>query len=187
MSKIISQGHFTAIGMRAKIEDDDAIVINTCGNNDTRQRGTPNSWVWCNPTNRAIIHPYHDIQAVSVECLWQGTKIKPGMIGPDLECLGGEWRRGKGKRPVGAYAGLGQPLITSPGEARRAIYIPAFARLVNHWLQDSEVAEWVQQAKEYDGAIYLRDFDTGRGVDRDGPMSHAWLLCEFLNNGEWPK
>ena len=183
---IVSQGHFTAIGMRTKVEDDLALVINTCGRNDTAERGEPNSWVWCNPTNRAIIHPYHDVQAVSVECLWQGTKIRVGMTGPDPITLAGDWRRGKGRRPIGAYAGPGQPLITTPGAARRAIYIPAYRNLVEHWLKDEEVASWVREAKEYDGAVYLRDHDTGRGIDRNGPMSHAWLLCEFLNHGEWP-
>ena len=109
-----------------------------------------------------------------------------GYTTPDLACLIGEWRSGKGKRPVGAYAGHGMPLITSPGAARRAIYIPAYRNLVEHWLLDEEVISWVQQAIEYNGSVYLRDHYTGRGVDRNGPMSHAWLLCEFLNHSVWP-
>ena len=184
---IISQGHFTAVGMRIKIPDAAAIVINTCGGNDTAGKGTPTNWVWCNPTNRAVVIPYHDIDAVSVECLWQGTKMFPGMDRPHRACLLGDWRFGKGKRPLGAYAGPKQPLITSPGEARRKIYIPAYRHLVVHWMRDDEVWSWIEQAKAHPYPVYLRDFDTGRGVDRNGPMSHAWLLCEFLNTGDWPK
>lgn len=124
-------GKFTAIGMRTPEKDlpDDAIIINTCGKNDTAEKGDPNSWTWCNPTNRAIQHPYQDIVAVSVECLWQGTKIRQGMTRPDPTVIGGNWRAGKGKRPIGAYAGPNQPLITTPGEARRKIYVPAFRNL----------------------------------------------------------
>ena len=182
---IVIQGHLTAIGMRTPITDPYALVINTCGRNDTAEPGDPISWAWCNPTNRAITHQYHDIQAVSVECLWQGTKILRGATGPDPLTLAGNWRRGKAKRPIGAYAGPGQPLITSPGAARRAIYIPAFRNLVTHWLAVSEVQDWVSRVHAHDGPVYLRDHDTGRGIDRNGPMSHAWLLCEFLNSGNW--
>lgn len=186
MAKIQIMGHFTAIGMRTKVEDQNALVINTCGKNDTNERGSEISWVWCNPTNRAITHHYQDITAVSVECLWQGTKIRKGMNGPDLETLNGDWRRGKGKRPIGAYAGPGQPLITTPGEARRKIYVPAFKNLIEHWLRDDIVKDWLEKAINHTGSVYLRDHDTGRGIDRNGPMSHAWLFATFLNTGEWP-
>lgn len=179
-------GHFTAIGMRTKIDDPTALIINTCGHNDTDERGTPASWVWSNPTNRIITHAYAGIEAVSVECLWQGTKIKPGMTEPDPITLAGDWRRGKGKRPTGAWAGTEQPLITTPGAARRAIYIPAFQRLINHWLQDPQVQAWVDAARAHPGPAFLRDFDTGRGIDRNGPMSHAWVLATWLNTGCWP-
>lgn len=183
-------GKFTAIGMRTPAKDmqPNALVINTCGKNDTNERGTPDSWVWCNPTNRAINHYYHDLTAVSVECLWQGTKIlrdNPTNI-PDNVTLMGDWRRGKGRAPRGAYAGPDQPLITSPGQARRAIYLPAFKNLIDYWMQDEQVKQWVNDAFHHDGPVYLRDHDTGRGIDRNGPMSHAWLFCEFLNNQEWP-
>jgi hypothetical protein len=78
--------------------------------------------------------------------------------------------------------------ISSPGQARRQIYLPAFRNLIEHWLNTSEtVRQFVCFACEHDGDVYLRDFDTGRGIDRNGPMSHAWLFAEFLNNdGVWP-
>lgn len=183
---INSMGQFTAIGMRVKVADPNALVINTCGANDTADRGTPTSWAWCNPTNRAIVHHYQDITAASVECLWQGCKLRTGETTPRQEVLQGAWRLGKGKRPAGAYAGPGQPLITTPGEARRRIYLPAFKNLVEHWLADPQVAAWVNQARQHPGPVYLRDHDTGRGLDRNGPMSHAWLFATFLNTGSWP-
>lgn len=180
-------GKITAIGMRAKVDNPAALVINTCSGNDTAERGGPTRWAWANPTNRAITHPYHDVTAVSVECLWQGCKLLPGHTGPDPDILAGAWKKNKGKRPMGAYAGPGQPPITTPGEARRRIYLPAFRNLVDHWLNtDDQVLAWVGDALKHPGRVYLRDFDTGRGLDRNGPMSHAWLLAEYLNKGHWP-
>lgn len=186
MSKITSMGHFTAIGMRVKVVDPTALIINTCGQNDTNERGSETSWVWCNPTNRALTHRYEDIEAVSVECLWQGCKLREGEAKPRDEVLKGNWRLGKGRRPVGAYAGPGKPLLCTPGSARRAIYIPAFRALIEHWLRDQTVQAWLNAAKAHQGPVYLRDHDTGRGIDRNGPMSHAWLLAVFLNSGVWP-
>lgn len=186
---IESMGKFTAIGMRLKVEEPKALVINTCGKNDTSDKGDMKSWSWANPTNRIIPHPYEDVKAVSVECLWQGTKIMSGTLltNENIAALLGNWRYGKGKRPVGAYAGKDKPLIRNVPEARRKIYLPAYERLLKHWLQDTEVARWVQIARDWDGPVYLRDFDTGRGVDRPAPMSHAWVLAVFLNTGAMPK
>ena len=186
MAGIKSMGHFTAIGMRMKVNDPSALVVSTCGRNDTRARGDALNWAWSNPTNRALAHEYAGITAVSVECLWQGAKVFEEGGRPDLETLRGDWRRGKARRPVGAWAGEGEPLIRTPGEARRRIYIPAFRNLIEYWLKDREVAHWVEQARRHQGPVYLRDFDTGRGVDRNGPMSHAWVLATWLNTGEWP-
>lgn len=187
---IVTMGHFTAIGMRAKVEDPTALVINTCGQNDTAERGTPTSWVWSNPTNRAITHTMAadpTIQAASVECLWQGTKILTQNGTPNQPCLAGNWRLGKAKRPIGAWNGPNQPLITNPGEARVKIYIPAFSALIQHWMQDPIIQSWVQTARNHQGPVYLRDHDTGRGIWRNGPMSHAWVLATWLNTGQWPK
>lgn len=183
-------GKFTAIGMRtAKTKlPTPHRIINTCGQNDTAEFGDEDTWVWSNPTNRAIRHQYHDVEAVSVECLWQGTKILSdnSTLRPDPTTLEGDWRRGKGKKPKGAYAGPDIPLITSPGIARRLIYVPAYKRLIEHWLEDERVLVTLDGCRRFEGYVFLRDHDTGRGLDRNGPMSHAWLLCMFLNNSEWP-
>ncbi len=183
---IESMGKFTSIGMRTKVSDTTALVINTCGANDTTERGDYHSWSWSNPTNRKFSHVYCALTAVSTEALWQGMKIRPGMTEPDFATLAGDWRRGKGKKPIGAWAGFGQPLITSPGAARRAIYIPAFRRQIESWLEDDTVMGWIVDAKEHPGPVFLRDHDTGRGIDRNGPMSHAWVLAMWLNTGKWP-
>jgi hypothetical protein len=196
MSQIVKMGKFTAIGMRVKVDDPKALIINTCGQNDTTERGTFTSWVWCNPTNRAAAFIYCGtdltITAVSPECMWQGTKIFVPNGRPNPEVLNGNWRGGKAKRPIGAWNGVDEkgvpkPLITNPGEARLKIYLPAFKKLINHWLDgDSQVQQWVEAARAHSGDVYLRDHDTGRGIMRNGPMSHAWLLAEYLNNGDWP-
>lgn len=179
-------GKFTAIGMRARVTDPEALIVNTCSGNDTSEIGDDRRWSWANPTNRIIPHPYQDIVACSVEALWQGTKLLAGQDRPDPDILQGNWRKHKGKRPAGAYAGPGQPLITNPGEARRKIYIPAFDRLVQHWLQHPEVRDRLDRARQHPGPVFLRDHDTGRGIDRNGPLSHAWVLAYYLNHSQWP-
>ncbi len=190
---IKTMGKFTAIGMRTKVADENALIINTCGRNDTAEIGTATSWVWSNPTNRVLTHRYHDIEAVSVEALWQGTKITKRTqaaghgLRPDPTIIAGDWRKGKGKRPIGAYAGPGQPLITTPGEARRAIYLPAFERLIRHGLRNTTINRWIRDAIDHDGPVSCAITTPGRGVDRNGPMSHAWVLATFLNTGEFPR
>jgi hypothetical protein len=179
-------GHFTAIGMRESVTDPQSMVINTCGGNDSSKPGSLFDWKWANPTSRRITHQYHNVEAVSVECLWQGTKIFDPNGHPDPLTLSGDWRRGKAKRPIGAYAGPSAPLITDPGEARRQIYIPAYKRLFEAWQESEEVRQWLEVARAWNGQVYLRDFDTGRGVNRRSPMSHAWVLAMYLNTGEWP-
>jgi hypothetical protein len=182
-------GKFTAIGMRIPVIDPNALVINTCGGNDTNRAGTETSWDWCNPTSRKVVHTHpHDpaIMAVSVECMWQGTKIFSPLEEPDQRTLQGEWRRGKGKRPIGAWDGPDLPLITHSGMARRVIYIPCYARLIGTWLAEAEIADRVARARAWPGNVYLRDHDTGRGVMTTRPMSHAWVLAMYLNNGVWP-
>jgi hypothetical protein len=181
---IKTMGHFTAIGMRQKVDDNDALVINTCGDNGTAEKGSMTRWSWANPTNTKIQHACPTdpkYTAVSTECMWQGTKIFIEGGKPDLATLNGDWRRGKAKKPIGAWNGE-NPLICTPGEARIAIYIPTFKNQVEYWLKDEEVASWLKQAKSHSGPVYLRDHDTGRGVHRKGPMSHAWLLAEYLNS-----
>lgn len=186
-------GKFTAIGMREEVDDPNALIINTCSDNDTVRKGDYTHWSWCNPTNRAITIECGtdpNITAVSPECAWQGTKIFNFNGRPNKTVLNGEWRRGKAKRPIGAWNGevdgKPNPYINNVGMARAKIYIHAYNQLILHWLKDQEVHDWVIQADGHDGDVYLRDFDTGRGVKRSGPMSHAWLLAMYLNNGEWP-
>ncbi len=97
----------------------------------------------------------------------------------------------KGARGVSTEAGHlngdGAPLLTTPGGARRAIYIPAFRSQVERWLSASEsLRDRVERLRSDPRPAFLRDYDTGRGIDRDGPMSHAWVLAMWLNTGEWP-
>ncbi len=191
MKTIERMGKFTAIGMRTPTPEG-ALVINTCADNDTDATGTLTRWSWSNPTNRrypALYNPQPGevVQAASTEAMWQGTKIFAPGGRPDERTLAGDWRHGKAKRPIGAWAGEGQPLLTTAGAARRAIYLPAFRSQIEHWIFDSaKVREWLDEAGKWQGDIFLRDFDTGRGVERNGPMSHAWVLATYLNTSRWP-
>jgi hypothetical protein len=194
---------FIPIGMRAKTPTD-GLVVNTCSGNDSCERGDLVNWTWSNPTNRrfAAVHPNDpECVAVSVECLWQGTKLfdpekrdwkgcllrgRDTGLRPDEVTLAGDWRRGKKKRPVGAWDGPDNPILTTPGAARRAIYIPAYRWQIESWLADQEVAEIVARARTH-SRVYLRDHDTGQGVDRHAPMSHGWLLSVYMNKGTMPE
>lgn len=175
---------FTPIGMRTKTPEG-AQVINTCSDNDTSETGNATRWSWSNPTNRrypAIHKNDAGCAAISLECLWQGTKIRGNANEPDAQTLAGDWRRGKGKKPRGAWNGPNRPLITTPGEARREIYLPAFITQIHRQLTENAAARALLDAAMRDPRpAYLRDFDTGQGIDRNGPMSHAWVLATILN------
>lgn len=184
MATIEWMGKYTAVSMRASLPDD-TLIINTCSDNDTDQTGDATRWSWTNPTNRRYWATHKndpECTAVSLECLWQGTKIMQGQSSPDYKILGGDWRKGKGRRPIGAWNGPGRGLITNPGTARREIYVPAFVTQLHQQLYDnSKASRLLREATAHDGRIALRDFDTGRGIDRNGPMSHAWVLSIILN------
>jgi len=192
-------GQFTAIGMRTKVSDPNALIINTCSHNGLATKGDFTRWSWANPTNTAVLFTCPtdpNYTAVSVECMWQGTKIFKEGDKPNVDVMHGNWRGGKKKKPLhppgfcwprrGAWNGPDRPLISDPGQARVAIYIPCYKQLIEHWMEDPEIVEWVERARNHPYLVYLRDYDTGRGVFNHGPMSHAWLLCEFLNTGKWP-
>jgi hypothetical protein len=179
--------NFIATGMRTKLPEG-AHAVNTCIRNDTAETGSGTAWAWSNPTNRMFPATHKndpECSAVSLECLWQGTKIRTAGTGPDQQILRGYWRRGKGRRPIGAWNGPNRPLITSPGEARREIYLPAFVNQLHRQLTENVAArEMLLDAIATHDTIYLRDFDTGQGVDRNGPMSHAWVMATILNGDD---
>ena len=180
-------GKFTAVGMRVGLPPG-AIVINTCSGNDTSDAGGDFDWAWSNPTNRMFRASFEGANAASTECLWQGLKSIKGRPCPDPMTLAGDWRRGKAKRPAGHWGGAYAAfLIADPGAARRRIYIPAFRSQIERWLESSvAVLDRVERARRDRRQVFLRDWDTGRGVDNRGPMSHAWVLAEWLNTGRWP-
>ena len=181
-------GTFIPAGMTDDILDPHALVINTCTGNDTDLAGDEHNWVWANPTNRKFGHEYHGREAVSVAALWQGTKVYGPINEPDEFALAGDWRRGKGRAPRGAWAGPGEDLISDIGAARRAIFLPAYKYQIMSWVVgDDKVGEMVHKARHHEGPVYLRDFDTDQGLDNPTAMSHAWLLSVWLNVGEWPK
>lgn len=181
-------GTFIPTGMREPIEDDYALIIDTCAGNDTALVGDELRWVWANPTNRRFSHRYHGLEAVSVAALWQGTKVYGPVNEPDELALAGDWRRGKGRTPRGAWAGPGEDLIDEIGEARRAIFVPAYSFQIMSWVVGNDrVQEMVHKARHHEGPVYLRDHDTEQGVDNPTAMSHAWLLAVWLNTGDWPK
>ncbi len=110
LGKFSAIGHFTPAPLGS-------IVIETCSGNDTSDPGSDLNWTWTNPTNRRYEAAYEGVSAISTQAMWQGTKAFPGEPCPDPLTLAGDWRRGKKRRPLGAWGGPGRPLITSAGEA----------------------------------------------------------------------
>ncbi len=165
-----------------------AYCVETCLDNDLPCAGSVRRWSWANPTNTRFPVEYGGIRFISVEALWQGAKVFAHDGFPDMKAatLRGQWRRAKRRRPYGHWGGPGNHPITSAGEARRRIYVPAYLLQIEQWLQDPEVAEWVAVARQQE-LVHVRDWDIGMGLDNVGPMSHGWLLAHYLNNGEMPK
>ncbi len=166
-----------------------SLCIDTCLDNDKSYPGNSRRWSWANPTNTRFVVEYGRMTFISVEALWQAAKVFIHDGQPDLgiATTPGAWRRAKKRRPFGHWGGPGKPPITTAGEARRRIYVPAYERQITQWLRDPQVAQWVLWARDYGAAsVYLRDWDTGKGLDNAGPMSHGWLLAYYLNNGRMP-
>lgn len=189
MAGIVSMGKFTAVGMRAKVPEG-SIVVNTCSGNDGAEYGDDTHWNWANPTNRRFPPQiYFGHQAASVECLWQGFKVyslRGDGSTPNLDTLAGDWRLAKGKKPLGHWDGPGRYPINDPGKARRQIYIPNYRHQIEQALIMPHVRKMVMKLRDDALPVFLRDHDTGRGVDQPKPMSHAWLLAVYLNTGLWP-
>lgn len=183
---LVPMGKFTAVGMSTVIPSG-WIVVDTCALNDTSQEGDDLRIAAFNPTNRRFGFEHRGVRGVSVEAGWQGLKDIEGRPCPDPRTLAGDWRRGKKARPRGHWNGVGEPLLTTPGSARRAIYVPAYRLQVERWLAASAtLRDRVERLRADPRPVAARDFDEGRGLDRFGPMSHSWVLCAWLNTGVWP-
>jgi len=162
----------------------DSIGIDTCHANGQNIAGDFSRWAWANPTNTRFPVTYADVTAVSVEALWQGTKIRKNMQVPDPDTLAGDWRRAKGRKPLGHWSGE-HGLLLGLTMARLKIYLPAYINQIHNFLQVEERAKRsllnAEQGIKQGFKIALRDFDTGEGVANNSPMSHAWVLATILN------
>jgi hypothetical protein len=184
MSWTAGRTPFVALGLWDRVPDPGALVITLASDDDLRARGGPRRWSWANPTNTALAHAYADVVAVSPAALWQGCKLLPGMTRPEPAVLLGDWRRHWRRRAAGYWAGEGRPPITDPTRAYFRIFLPAYARLVGHWvLTDAQVRGWVEQARRHCGTVYLR----GRRHGRDGVPAGADALAVYLGTGVWPQ
>lgn len=168
----------------------DAYVIETCSDNDTPKSGASRRWSWANPSNTRFPVLYGGRVFCSTEGLWQGAKVFTHDGQPDMVAGAkpGHWRRAKKRRPFGHWGGPDQAPITTAREARLRVYLPAYKAQIEQWMTaDPEVARWVAEARAHAGIVYLRDWDTGKGLDNGGPMSHGWLLAYYLNHGRMPE
>ena len=164
------------------------LFANTCSGNDTAVVSDPTNWTWANPTNTTTRVPIAgtSLTAASTECAWQETKVLPNTPGlretpggwflsetdflaANGATLNGNRRRGKGWRPIGAWVGADRPLLTDPAEARRAIYLPAYAAQLAAAEQHPGVAPILAHAATHE-LVYLRDHNTGaiEGQQADG-------------------
>ncbi len=198
---------FVPVGMRASIPPaDDVLIVNTCSDNDSTFLGDAVRWSWSNPTNRmysaTLGFTGGELRAVSVEAMWQGTKVlpnTPGLVQRDggfyldtesfkaanRDALSGNWRTHKGKKPVGAWVGPDKPLIRSPGEARRSIYLPVYLDQLTKMTKLTQPRTLVDLARFKYSKVFLRDHDTGYSINANRALSHAFLLSAFLNGQSW--
>ena len=124
----------------------------------------------------------------SVEGLWQGLKVFE-TAGVDLAKMQNTTMK-RLKRTVrkfgqvkGHLASVDSEELLGYGEARYALYLPAYLWVLENCLVDEldalrEIAE--------ERPIVLLDYETNGDVDDlRKPLSHAWLIAHYLND-EWP-
>lgn len=68
--------------------------------------------------------------------------------------------------------------VLTYGQARREIYLPAYHFVLENKLQ-KELRELVEEATRT--KLVLLDFCTRRLDDELGPLSHAWVIVDYIN------
>ena len=67
--------------------------------------------------------------------------------------------------------------------ARKEIYLPSYRWVLDNCLQD-EVSQLRKLAEPQ--TVVLLDYETNGDIDNlKKPLSHAWLVCKYVQ-GEWP-
>lgn len=158
---------------------------------DVTSKG-PAPWVRFSP-----FYPHGDIPVplspsgrvgASVEGIWQALKVfeasdvDPGKLENRTMRNLKRTTRLHG-RVLGHRAGFGALALLAYGEARRAIYLPAYRWVLEHRLQ-AELAQLRALASE--GPLVLLDYETNADIDDlSKPLSHAALVIAWLQ-GAWP-
>lgn len=155
-------------------------IVNVCINNKPG-----NSLTYLSPFTKfpGSIHVL-GYKTVSVDSIWQGLKIFKDKSEVDLDVVEGRknFRNIKGKKPLGHK--VGETLYTTPGSARRAVYIPAYNALLQHplALPGFKLLEiYAIHAENVGKDLVLLDWDVSGNIDDERPFAHAALLVALLN------
>jgi hypothetical protein len=111
----------------------------------------------------------------SVEGVWQGLKVFDGRIAP-------QYFSGRGRKRNGVPEGhrLGERLLDLVA-ARRSIYLPTYRWMLEQRAQPAVIQGFLDRA-QLDIPQYVHDLgNIGSVEDRSGPLAHASVLADWLN------
>jgi len=157
---------------------------------DVTSRGT-DPWLRFSPfyPHQGIPVPFSPgWESSSVEGIWQGLKVfERADVDPSKFEITTMKHLKRSTRVYGKVLGhrkgvRGDQLLAY-GEARRAIYLPAYHWVLEHCLQDLLTA---LRLLEKEKPVILLDYETNCDIDvLTRPLSHAGLVKLYLE-GKWP-
>jgi len=127
--------------------------------------------------------------SASVEGIWQGLKVfEHADVDPSrfaITTMKGLKRSGRTYGKIlGHRRGVSGQHLLSYAQARRAIYLPAYYRVLTHCLQDllAELERFTATQ-----TVILLDYETNCDLDDlSRPLSHAGLVKRYLEQ-QWPQ
>lgn len=130
--------------------------------------------------------PFSDhVTSMSVEGIWQGLKVFE-TCGVDRESFRNDTMKNikrtvrKNGRCLGHRKGVLGSEMLGYIEARKLIYVPSY-----FWMLENKCASLMARLKEMSKTqtVVLLDYDTNGDIeDATKPLSHASLICRYLEN-----
>ena len=118
--------------------------------------------------------PGQDMNANSVESIWQGLKVIDGQT--DFSMFNRKPRKRKGNIQGHLYGDR----ILGIVDARKEIYIPSYEYYISNHTSNEVKVDLVKRAIK--DKIYFYDVEDNTEINDPRPLAHSQLLADYFNN-----